>query len=502
MNIRTYTLAAGLLTLTVALAARADDPPPDPTPPGVEVQARGPVHEAFAQPNENRPMPSVVIAKKPPDPIDEIPPDQKPEGDNVVWVPGYWSWDEDMSDFLWVSGFWRVPPPSRHWVPGNWQQVEDGWQWAAGFWAADNAEQFDYVPAPPPSLDSGPQTPAPDDNAVYAPGSWVWREKRYYWRPGFWVDFRPGWVWIPAHYVWTPAGYVFVDGYWDHPLEERGLLFAPVRIDPKVVTPRWTYTPYYVVQPDFLVGALFVRLNHCHYYFGDYFEDRYKERGYVTWFDHRPTKGVFDPNFAYYQHRFTGDPAWERNLRELYADRYKGAVPRPPRTLVLQNTAVKNITVNKIENVAVTKNINITHRENVTALAPVTRINNTKVTNLSSLGTGKATVKVESHVIKTEVLPKGGSAEVHKAVTDYRKSVQVRHDAEAKILHDGGAPVKVTDTAKSVKITVPKAPAPPKVERPKPLPVKEVPKPPAIPKHEEKAIPAHEPPKPAKPPKK
>ena len=293
MSSRIWLLFAGSLGLTALLTARsaaADVPPPDPTPPGVEVQARGPVHEAYAQPSDLRPLPSVTVPKAPPAALDELPPDQKPEGDNVQWIPGYWGWDEDTKDFLWVSGFWRVPPPNRQWMPGNWQPVDGGYQWTAGFWAANNLQEVEYLPPPPPSVDTGASIPAPDENSVYAPGCWVYREKKYLWRPGFWVAFQPNWVWIPAHYVWTPGGYVFVDGYWDHPLEQRGLLFAPIRVDFRLVAPRWTYTPTYVVQPDFLVGALFVRPNYCHYYFGDFFEAKYKDRGFVAWFDYRLTK--------------------------------------------------------------------------------------------------------------------------------------------------------------------------------------------------------------------
>src|SRR5262245_60231097 len=46
---------------------------------GVEVQARGPVHEAYAQPNGSDPRPGPVVNKQPPDPVPETPPDQKPE---------------------------------------------------------------------------------------------------------------------------------------------------------------------------------------------------------------------------------------------------------------------------------------------------------------------------------------------------------------------------------------------------------------------------------------
>src|SRR5713226_7858396 len=94
---------------------------------GVEVLARGPVHEAFAEPSVRSPRATPVIPKQPPDPIEEMPPDQKPEGANVTWIPGYWVWDEERKDFIWESGIWRDIPPDRQWVPGYWNQVEDGW---------------------------------------------------------------------------------------------------------------------------------------------------------------------------------------------------------------------------------------------------------------------------------------------------------------------------------------------------------------------------------------
>jgi WXXGXW repeat (2 copies) len=500
---------AGTLGLGVLLAAQglaqSDEPPPDPTPQGVEVQARGPVHEAYAEPTETRPLPSLVVTKQPPDPIDELPPDEKPAGDNVVWIPGYWGWDEEGQDFLWVSGCWRVPPPNRQWVPGHWQQVEEGWQWTAGFWAPTAQTEITYLSAPPPSLDRGPSTPALDENSIYSPGCWVQREQRCFWRPGFWVGYRPNWTWVPAHYVWTPAGYVFVEGYWDHPLEQRGLLFAPVRIDRSALTADWSYTPRYVVQSDFMLGALFVRPKDCHYYFGDYFEKRDAQRGFVSWVDYRPARESVDPNFAYYRHRFGQDDSWERNLRELYAARTRGDVARPPRTLVQQNTVVKNLTVNKTENVTVQKNINITNSQNVSVLAPVTHINNTRVTNLASLSSARTNApKVEEHVIKVEAVSKEQKAEVYKAVTQFRVAAQQRHQVEAKALRDGGAPVKPTDPPKAVKIQLPPAPAPHPIaqpDRPKPPPVKEPPTPPTPPRHEERPIPPHEPPKPPAPPR-
>ncbi len=497
MKPRIWALIVAAL-LTAHAPAQKDEPAPKE---GVEVLARGPVHEAFAVPSQARPLPSHVVPNKPPEPIDEVPPDEKPAGDHVVWIPGYWAWDDEQKENLWVSGFWRVPPPGRQWVPGNWQQVEDGWQWTSGFWAAADQQEVTYLPPPPPSIDEGPSTPAPDDNSTYVPGCWMHRETRYLWRPGFWLGYQPDWVWAPSHYLWTPGGYVYVDGFWDRPLERRGLLFAPIRVSSALLSSQWTYVPRYVVQPDSLLGALFVRPSYCHYYFGDYFDAGYARSGFVPWFDYRISKGSYDPNFAYYRQRY-GDHGWARNLRDYYAGRTSGDIPRPPRTLVQQNTVINNITNNKTANVNVNKNINITHIQNVNVVAPVTKVHNTTVTSLSALNPKVAGGKPGvSHVLKVETMPREQQAAARQAVTQSREAGQQRHQTEAKILAGGGAPVKAADPPRAVKMqpprTTPLAPGGPKPPQPA------APPPPAKPPaHVERPIPPHEPPKPARPPRK
>src|SRR5207248_1335851 len=86
------------------------------------------------------------------------------------------------------------------------------------------------------------------------------------------------WVWVSASYTWVPAGCIFVEGHWDYPLRERGLLFAPVAFAGQVA-PATRYVPRYVVREECLLGSLFVRPTTHHYYFGDYFEQRYEKRG-------------------------------------------------------------------------------------------------------------------------------------------------------------------------------------------------------------------------------
>ena len=53
------------------------------------------MHEAFAEPISYDPEPGEFVEKEPPEAIEELPPETQPEGDNIVWIPGYWNWDED-----------------------------------------------------------------------------------------------------------------------------------------------------------------------------------------------------------------------------------------------------------------------------------------------------------------------------------------------------------------------------------------------------------------------
>ncbi len=499
-------LALGLgMIMTVRPVARGDEePPPPPVPKGVEVLARGPVHEAYAQPTEVQPQPSPVIDREPPAPIDEVPPDQRPEGEDVIWIPGYWAFDTDRNNFLWVSGFWRVPPHGHKWVPGCWQQVDRGWQWVAGFWAPQEQEELQYVPEPPASVDDGPSTPAPDENSAYVPGCWVWRQTRFLWRPGFWAAFHPGWTWIPARYIWSPAGCVFVEGYWDRPLEARGLLFSPIAIDPTVLVERFTYVPQYVVQPDFLLTALFVQPATCHYYMGDYFSAAYERQGFIPWVDYRVTRGCPDANFTYYRTLFAGHAGWEENLRAVYAGRFRGDIPRPPHTWMQQTQLVQRLTHKDIADVNVFKNIHITNMQNVSALVPLSRVHNTRVTNLSALANVRATEvrsrTVEPRVLKLQAVPPAQRQEHIRAAAQVHVMAQQRREAQAKVIAQGS--VSRTTAPRQVRLGTPpasvRASAGAKVD----TQIRPAGPPPAprTPPHEVRPIPPHEQQRPAPPP--
>jgi hypothetical protein len=431
---------------------RSEEPLPAVTP-GVDVLARGPIHEAFAQPADTQPRAGSVEPKEPPPPLEEVAPDTKPEGDNVQWIPGYWQWDDERNNFVWVSGFWRTPPPGRQWVPGHYAQVEGGYRWVPGFWGSAQQTELPYQPPPPEPVEDGPSVPAPSDDAIYNPGTWVYREARYLWRPGFWITYRPGWVWVPARYVWTPAGCLFVDGYWDYPLADRGLLFAPVYCDPGICfRPGFVFRPAYCLPPDRLITALFVRPDCHHYYVGDYFAAGYRRAGFTAFVDFRFGHGSgYDPLFSYYRAAHH-DGAWERNLRGLYAGRFNGDIPRPPQTLVQQNTFVRNVTVNKTVNVANVKN--------VTLLAPVSR-------------------SADVGVPLTTVAPQQLTA-TREQITQARDAARTRHDTEARIVRTNGTP-RPGDPARPVTLNLAKtalpvegrtaaAPRPPSAIRPDSLP--------------------------------
>ena len=332
------TAALGLVALSLLVRfAQSRDVPPD-QPPGAEVQARGPVHEAFAQPLSTQPEQGAIVTKPPPDPIDEVPPDEKPDGDDVQWIPGYWAYDDDASDFVWVSGFWRAVPPGRRWMPGHWQEIDKGWLWVAGFWATEDVQEVQYLPEPPPTIEKGPSTPAPDDNSNYVAGCWVYQDTRYLWRPGHWTPFKPNWVSIPARYVWTPIGCLFVDGYWDHPLDERGLLFAPVRFDLAVWrAARQPFVPSPGCLQRLPARSVVRRRDHAALLLRRLLRGAATEASWPgTIFIPAPARS--SRTSSYYRHLHAAEPKWEPALRELYRGRRSGEGAALPHTLAQQVT--------------------------------------------------------------------------------------------------------------------------------------------------------------------
>ena len=122
-------MAMAMISSTVYGQAE-DQAPPIPAEEQPEVLTRGPVNEAFAQPVTIEEEGDFVVPMEPPPEIAETVPAERPVGD-FTWVPGYWAWDSDRNDYIWVSGCWRAVPPGQYWVPGYWTKVSNGWRWVA-----------------------------------------------------------------------------------------------------------------------------------------------------------------------------------------------------------------------------------------------------------------------------------------------------------------------------------------------------------------------------------
>jgi hypothetical protein len=399
----------------------------DPQSP--QVMTRGPIHEAFAAPVIHDPVAGPIIPKAPPDPIQELPPDQKPAGQNVQWIPGYWSWDVSQNDYLWISGIWREPPPSSQWVPGYWHAVEGGSQWVPGTWVPVSTGQDQaqgdqsYLPAPPKSLENGPTSPQPAPNTAWTPGYWSWQGGGYAWRPGFWAAVQANWIWMPAHYVWTPSGYLFVAGYWDLPIANRGLMFAPVYYpQPVYAQPGFFFSPTISIVGSAVTANLFVQASTNQYLFGNFYAQNFASVGIAPWFSFTIATGrplYYDPLFSYYAViNVRQNPAWVTQVREQYALRRDRVELRPPSTYIEQTRIIeRNITINR----------NVTVADHRTMAMPLSKLAADPVA-----GRGLRLERVsaaEQHQLRQHI------AEVHQ----FREQRLQQEREGAKARADGGA---------------------------------------------------------------
>jgi hypothetical protein len=283
-----------------------ETPIQDETTPEVEPLMRGPIHEAYAEPIASGDEEAFVVPEEPPAAIEEIPPDSKPEGERVTWISGYWSWDSELNDFIWVSGVWRKTPVGRTWSPGRWEAVDDGYQWVAGRWLAEGQIPTEILPTPPETLEQGPTSEAVSDEVFWIPGSWQYRGGRYVWRPGFWSPSHANWVWVPDHYVTAINGCYYVPGFWDFPWENRGRLYAPYAINRRIAyRPGYRFSPSVVVDVSGAFFHLWVRPGYRHYYFGDYYGPQYSSFGFYPWYNYPfGYRSGYDPLFSYYYWNF------------------------------------------------------------------------------------------------------------------------------------------------------------------------------------------------------
>lgn len=62
--------------------------------------------------------------------------DQPPiPGDDYIWTPGYWAWDDVSYDYYWVPGAWvEAPEPGLLWTPGYWACTDNVYVFHQGYW--------------------------------------------------------------------------------------------------------------------------------------------------------------------------------------------------------------------------------------------------------------------------------------------------------------------------------------------------------------------------------
>ncbi|SFI89901.1 YXWGXW repeat-containing protein [Planctomicrobium piriforme] len=311
--------AVALLSASTTMAQAQNSPAP-PAPQsvdqqqdqieqdGLEILTRGPLHEAFAQQVADASRQGAIVNKEPPAPINELPPDMQPEGNNIQWIPGYWAWDEDRSDYIWISGLWRDVPPGQRWVPGSWVQADGGFRWISGFWTGADVQEVSYYPEPPATQEHGPNSPSPGANHFWIPGQWQYSNNDYQWQPGYWAESQQNWTWVPSYYYWTPNGYVYTAGYWDYPPTTRGTIFSPVYAQGYYANR--SYTPRSVVPVGPMLTSLFVRPGYRNYYYGNYYGNNYTTAGYSPWISapNNWNNGYFyDPMWSYYRYNGGGN---------------------------------------------------------------------------------------------------------------------------------------------------------------------------------------------------
>lgn len=223
----------------------------------IQVIKNGPIHEAYVT-QEFGDIILQAVVDKPPPPITEQMPQSFDE--KSIWIPGYWAWSRDVGDYIWVSGVWRRSPPEHQWISGHWKNYPQGWVWMRGFWSKVSESELEFIPQPPPDAldEKAPIPPRPEDAYFWAPGYWEWdsNAQDFRWLSGRWDILGEHWLYVPAQYYWREEGYLFVPGYWDRPIEDRGIAFADVSIsleDRKYVV----YEPSVILNPLMIMETLY-----------------------------------------------------------------------------------------------------------------------------------------------------------------------------------------------------------------------------------------------------
>ncbi len=134
-----------------------------------------------------------------------------------------------------------------------------------------------------------------------------------------------------------PSGYLFVGGYWDMPVANRGLMFAPVYYpQPIYAQPNFMFTPSITIAGPAVTANLFVSAGTNQYLFGNFYAQNFLSVGITPWFSFSIGGGqpaFFDPLFSYYAVvNIRQNPGWIAQVRRDYILRRDNVAMRPAAT--------------------------------------------------------------------------------------------------------------------------------------------------------------------------
>ena len=52
----------------------------------------------------------------------------------MVWINGFWRWDQEKNTYVRCKGHYVKPKPGHKWSPGKWKSVRKGYKWIPGRW--------------------------------------------------------------------------------------------------------------------------------------------------------------------------------------------------------------------------------------------------------------------------------------------------------------------------------------------------------------------------------
>ncbi|MBC7818196.1 MAG: YXWGXW repeat-containing protein [Planctomycetaceae bacterium] len=298
----------------------------------IETLLHGPVHEAFMNPFSTNTLVGELVTTTPPAPLVENVPQLAQHSDALQFIKGYWSLNPETHKFVWVTGTLRNGPPGHTWMASVWEKVDGGFRRTPGAWVPNG---FDItkatVPVPPVAKQIGPIGNAPSANHVWLPGHWNHNNGQFVWKPGFWGQGNSNWVWTAPRYIQTVHGAVLISGFWDRPITERGLLFAPLHVhNIDSLQSATTITPNVVVNTSRMMLHLFAGSDRLHYLFGDFHAAEFTSLGILPWFEN--TGLGQDPLLVFHGRQVAGVDLTAR-LRSWHRYFQNNPAACPPRTL-------------------------------------------------------------------------------------------------------------------------------------------------------------------------